>query len=70
MNQEKGYNEQWVDYYVYLENLRQSGATNMFGASPYLTEEFSLGSREASKILSSWMDNYDELLEDNIFARN
>lgn len=70
MNQEKGYNEQWVDYYVYLENLRQSGATNMFGASPYLTEEFSLGSREASKVLSSWMDNYDELLEDNIFARN
>ena len=70
MNQEKGYNEQWVDYYVYLENLRKSGVTNMFGASPYLAEEFSLGNKEAIKILSSWMDNYDELLKDNIFARD
>ena len=24
-------NEEWIEYYVYLEELRQSGVTNMFG---------------------------------------
>ena len=27
-------------YFDYLEKLRQSGATNMYGATPYLQEEF------------------------------
>ncbi len=25
--------EEWIEYYVYLEELRQSGVTNMFGAT-------------------------------------
>jgi len=32
-------NEEWIEYYVYLEELRQSGETNMFGATPYLRED-------------------------------
>ena len=56
-------NEEWIEYYVYLEELRQSGVTNMFGATPYLREEFGLGRRDAIMFLSSWMDNYDELIE-------
>ena len=47
------------EYWVYLENLRKSGVTNMFGATPYLMEEFDLDRKEASKILSDWMHNYD-----------
>jgi hypothetical protein len=62
-------NEEWIEYYVYLEELRQSGETNMFGATPYLREEFGLGRREAIKILSSWMDNYEELVEKGIINR-
>ena len=62
-------NEEWIEYYVYLEELRQSGETNMFGATPYLREEFGLGRREAIKILGSWMDNYDELIEKKIIRR-
>lgn len=27
-------------YFDYLERLRQSGETNMYGAAPYLQEEF------------------------------
>lgn len=46
-------------YWIYLENLRKSGVTNMFGATPYLMEEFDLDKKEASKILSDWMHNYD-----------
>lgn len=47
-------------YYDYLEELRQSGVTNMFGAAPYLMREFALSYDEASKILSDWMHNYKQ----------
>ena len=61
--------EEWIEYYVYLEDLKQSGVTNMFGATPYLREEFGLGRREAIKIVANWMDNYEELIEKGIIRR-
>ena len=64
-----GINEEWIEYYVYLEELRQSGVTNMYGASPYLREEFGLGRRESIKIVANWMDNYEELIEKKIIRR-
>ena len=63
-------NEEWYEYYEYLEELRQSGVTNMFGASPYLVSRFGLGRREARKVLSNWMENYEELVERKIIVRN
>ena len=47
------------EYFEYLEELRQSGVTNMFGASPYLMREFGLGKYEARDILSQWMKSYE-----------
>lgn len=46
-------------YWIYLEDLRRSGVTNMFGAVPYLQEEFDLDRKEATRILSDWMSNYN-----------
>lgn len=46
-------------YWIYLENLRRSGVTNMFGAAPYLAKRFGLSMTEARDILLDWMDNYD-----------
>lgn len=46
-------------YWIYLEKLRRSGDTNMFGATPYLMAEFGLSRQEAIKILSDWMKNYN-----------
>lgn len=43
----------------FLEDLRQSGATNMFGATPYLQEEFALDHDEAEELLREWMRTYD-----------
>ena len=60
--------EEWNEYYVYLEDLRQSGVTNMFGAAPYLQEEFDLSKKEAREILVNWMTNYEELLEKEIIS--
>lgn len=49
-------------YFNFLEELRQSGVTNMFGATPYLEAEFDeLTHSEAVEILKEWMKNYSEL---------
>ena len=64
------YNKEWTAYYEYLEFLRQSGATNMFGAAPYLQDHYGLEKREAEGILISWMKNYDALLEDGVISND
>jgi predicted KAP-like P-loop ATPase len=42
--------------FEFLNRLRESGETNMYGASPYLREEFGFRKHEASKILMEWME--------------
>ena len=43
----------------YLDALRESGKTNMFGARPYLVRKFpSLSPSEAGEILSHWMKTF------------
>lgn len=46
-------------YWIYLENLRRSGKTNMYGATPYLMAKFGLSKAEARAILADWMKNYN-----------
>lgn len=46
------------EYFAYLELLRDSGVTNMFGAGPYLEAAFGLSKKEARGVLSSWMESY------------
>lgn len=46
-------------YWNYLEKLRRSGVINMFGASPYLMEEFGLSRIEARNVLKDWIENYN-----------
>lgn len=46
-------------YWLYLERLRRSGETNMYGAAPYLQAAFGLSQKEAIKILADWMRNYN-----------
>ena len=47
--------------FTYLEGLRQSGVTNMFGAGPYLEREFDLNRNEAREVLMSWMKSYERV---------
>jgi hypothetical protein len=45
----------------YLNDLRNSGATNMFGALPYLTAEFPYEEKtECKRCLMLWMNNFNE----------
>tara|TARA_R100001443_G_scaffold72693_1_gene80769 strand:- start:418 stop:627 length:210 start_codon:yes stop_codon:yes gene_type:complete len=42
-------------YFNYLDELRDEGSINMFGASRYLMNKFDLDKHEARKILSDYM---------------
>tara|TARA_R100000654_G_scaffold70731_2_gene101204 strand:- start:886 stop:1068 length:183 start_codon:yes stop_codon:yes gene_type:complete len=42
----------------YLDDLRESGVTNMFGAGAYLQAEFGITKYDANRILQTWMDNF------------
>lgn len=55
--------QEYEEYYIYLEELRLSGETNMWGATPYLVCRYNLDTVRANEILFSWIDNYDELAE-------
>lgn len=46
------------EHLEYLDELRESGATNMFGACPYVEREFGLETDAARKVLSYWMDTF------------
>ena len=48
------------EYFSYLDVLRETGVTNMFGASPYLQQEFGLTRYEAKDILLAWMNSFKE----------
>ena len=51
-------------YVNYLDELRESGKTNMFGATPYLVKEFpELDDRRARMILVHWMKTFSERSE-------
>jgi len=45
---------------LFLDDLRESGITNMFGAVPYLQQAFlNLSYGEASNILGYWMKSFN-----------
>ena len=50
-------------YLIYLEDLRKSGVTNMWGAADFLHKEFEeeLNEIKAGEILIYWMKNYSSL---------
>jgi|TARA_Y100000289_G_C3926079_1_gene153427 aryl-alcohol dehydrogenase-like predicted oxidoreductase len=43
------------EYFSFLDELRESGKTNMFGASRYLEDNYGLHKKTASDILEAWM---------------
>lgn len=51
---------EFYEEFEYLNTLRESGVTNMFGASPYLQEAFDISKNEAKAILSAWMKSFEE----------
>ena len=48
------------EHLEYLDNLRESGQTNMFGATPYIQQEFGEEKHFAQQILSYWMETFGD----------
>lgn len=48
------------EVFEYLDELRESGITNMFGAGQYIQEEFDFERKEASAFLVKWMETFSE----------
>jgi len=44
--------------FEYLNDLRESGVVNMFGAAPYIQKEFDVSRKEAMKLLFYWMKQF------------
>jgi len=48
------------EYFDYLDDLRESGETNMYGAGAYLQAEYGLDKATARKVLTKWMETFSE----------
>ena len=49
------------EVFDFLDNLRSSGDTNMFGARSYILESFpKISNFQAGKLLTKWMKTFGE----------
>lgn len=59
-------NQQKEPYFKYLDELRESGAVNMFGAAPHLQNAFpELTRQEAREVWADWANNFAERHKEN-----
>ena len=47
----------------FLDDLRESGSVNMFGAGPVLQEVFGLERLEARMVVKDWMESFSERMK-------
>ena len=52
--------EEYGNFFEYLDNLRESGGTNMFGAGPFLQSRFDLERDDAKHVLLTWMKTFSK----------
>ena len=48
------------EHLEFLDGLRESGVTNMFGATPYIEENFGVSKADSRTILKYWMHSFGE----------
>lgn len=46
------------DHLYYLDELRESGVTNMFGSGAYVARDFGIKKAEAQEIVMYWMESF------------
>jgi hypothetical protein len=52
--------EKETEVFEFLDRLRESGVTNMYGAGAYIEREFSMEKAEAKDLLIKWMKTFSE----------
>jgi hypothetical protein len=51
--------EDLTKHFHFLDKLRESGVTNMFGARPMLAEAFGLDEKLSKTVHQAWMQHFD-----------
>jgi len=51
--------DQYLEHFVYLDELREGGTINMMGAPRELQQEFGLDKIEARKIFGLWTEQFN-----------
>ena len=54
------FDEMVDEVFQYLEDLKESGITNMFGAHRYVMDEFDISKLMTIKFVSTWMETYKD----------
>ena len=47
-------------YFIYLDDLRESGVVNMFGAPWYLVDTFKLKHSDAQRVVRQWIETFGD----------
>ena len=63
--EDEEFNQNKNEVFLYLEQLRESGETNMFGAVKYIVKHFECERNMAKRYLSSWMKGFRREENDN-----
>lgn len=50
--------EQVAEMFIWLDDVREGGKVNMFGAYPYLAEMFELSKPLARKVWAKWAETF------------
>jgi hypothetical protein len=50
------------EVFMFLNELRSTGSTNMFGAAPLIQEFFGVDRKAARELLKEWMKSFDKNL--------
>ena len=61
--------DKYLEHFVYLDELRESGVTNMFGAGEYLEAEFGMDRKEARIVLQLWMNQFSSAKDPTIYTQ-
>jgi len=48
------------EHLEYLDALRESGITNMFGAASYINRDFGMNMEKSTETLCYWMDTFSD----------
>jgi hypothetical protein len=54
--------DEMTEFFEYLDDFRDSDATNMFGAGRNIQKRYALTRNEARNVIGGWMDTFSQNL--------
>ena len=61
--------DKYLEHFVYLDKLRESGTINMIGATRELREHFGVDKAEAVKIFELWTEQFSTAKNPEVYTQ-